>query len=298
MAPLLHSSWREFLGNDQIEVVLLATPPALHAELAIAALAAGKHVLVETPMSLNLVEADAIIAASLRTGRSVSVTQTRRWDDDFRTAWQALASGELGRPVAIKFINWHYNPRVPRGAAISGKAPPAENDFPGLVPLHWRDHKATGGGVLWEFGIHCFDQLLQLAGRPPESVYGRLFSTSADALADDGFLAIVHFPDGLVAHIEVNRAAPAPLSTGWVIAGDRGSYSEFSQYTPNPDGEIVDLPVPPLPGEADEFYTLVTRQLRCGGPNPVPPQAARQALALLEAVRRSAQCGQVVGVEG
>ena len=58
-----HASWSEFLGDDEVELVLVAAPPALHAELTIAALAAGKHVLVETPLSLNLVEADAMIAA-------------------------------------------------------------------------------------------------------------------------------------------------------------------------------------------------------------------------------------------
>jgi len=296
-APFLHTSWSAFLANDEVELALLATPPALLAELAIEAMSAGKHVLIETPMCLNLAEADAIIAASLRTGRSVNVIQTRRWDDDFLTARQALASGELGRPLAIKYINWHYNPRFARDAAIPSAVAPAEADLPGLAPVHWRDHKSTGGGVLWEFGMPCFDQLLQLAGRLPETVYGRLFPAAADAPADDTFLAIVNFPDGLVAHIEVNRAAPAPLSTGWTIAGDAGSYSGFSQYTVNPDGEIIDVPVPPVSGEADELYTLLTRQLRCGGPKPVPPEAARHALALVEAVRRSARCGQAVDVE-
>src|SRR5205814_6481806 len=176
-------------------------PPAQHAELAISALAAGKHVAVETPVGINLAEADAIRAASGRTGRTVSVLQTRRWDDDFRTAREMLAGGILGRPRAIKFINWHYNPA--RSA-------------------DWREDAVTGGGVLWEFGIHCFDQLLQLAGRSPESVFARMYPTPA-ARADDAFLAIVNFAEGLVAHIEVDRLAPVPLQTGWTIVGERGS---------------------------------------------------------------------------
>jgi predicted dehydrogenase len=283
-----------------MELVLLATPPASHAELTIAALAAGKHVLIETPMCLNLAEADAIIAASQRTNRSVSVAQTRRWDDDYLTARQVLAGGELGRLLAIKYVNWHYNPRCLRDStnAAPGETLPADGDFPGLAPRHWRDHAATGGGALWEFGIHCFDQLLQLAGGPPKSVYARLFPTSAETLADDAFLAIVNFSDGLVAHIEVNCAAPAPLSTGWAIAGESGSYAGFIQYMPNRDGEVVDLPVPPVADEADEFYMLLARQLRSGGPNPAPPEVARQALAVIEAVRRSARCGEAVSVEG
>jgi scyllo-inositol 2-dehydrogenase (NADP+) len=293
----VYASWGEFLGNSDMELVLLATPPALHAELAIQAMAAGKQVVVETPMSLNLAEADAVMAASVRTGRSISVAQTRRWEDDYLTARQVLTGGELGRPLAIKYINWHYNPRHRHDSADSGKAP-ADDDLPGRPPRHWRDHKATGGGVLWEFGTHCFDQLLQLTGRVPKSVYARLsFPNSDEALSDDAFLAILSYEDGLVAHIEVNRAAGAPLATGWTIAGEAGSYFGFTQYTPNPDGEVADLPVPAICGDADEYYAQLARHLRCGDPNPVPPAEARQALAVIEAVRRSARSGEAVAVE-
>src|SRR5579872_4090138 len=123
-----HASWREFLRNDEIELVLLAVPPALHAELAIASLAAGKHVLVETPMCLNLAEADAMISASVRTGRSISVAHLRRWDEDFRTAQATLAAGELGTVRSIKLINWNYNPCRPGRVASGsrGAVDPAE----------------------------------------------------------------------------------------------------------------------------------------------------------------------------
>lgn len=291
-----YESWAEFLGNDEIEVALLATPPAFHAEQAIAALAAGKHVVIETPMCLNLAEADAIIAASRRTGRSVSVAHMRRWDDDYRTAKSLLAAGELGRPLAIKYINWHYNPAHKNNGPAGANSRPSTLRVADLVPGHWRDHSSTGGGVLWEFGIHYFDQLAQLVGRPAESVYGRVFPSSAGA-PDDSFLAIVNFSGGPVAHIEVSRVAAAPVSTGWTIAGDAGSFAGFTQFAPNPDGEVVDLPLSPVSGEADEFYALLARYLRGGGPNPVPPSAARLPIALVEAVRRSAKCGQAVPVE-
>jgi scyllo-inositol 2-dehydrogenase (NADP+) len=294
----MHDDWNHFLANEQIEVVLLATPPALHAELGIHALASGKHVLIEIPMCLSTFEADALIAAGRRSGRSISVAQTRRWDDDYRTAAHVLAGGELGRPMAIKFINWHYNPRARQSsgrAAVQGQSTGGDD---GLPPVHWRNHALTGGGVLWEFGTHCFDQLLQLAGRPVRSVFARTFPSSAGEPFDDGFLAVVGFPGNLTAHVEVHRAAPAPLSTGWTIAGDRGSYAGFTQYTPAPDGEVVDVPITPVAGEADEFYGHVARQIRAGGPNPVPPEEARAVIALIEAVRESARSGQVVVVNG
>lgn len=297
-----HASWSEFLRNDEVELVLVAAPPALHAELTIAALAAGKHVLIETPMCLNLAEADAIIAAAGRTGQSVCVAHMRRWDDDYCTARKALAAGDLGPAQAIKLINWQFNPRV-NGGRSNGAQRPTEHAVraeasPGadIASDNWRNAAATGGGVLWEFGIHYFDQLLQLAGQSVVSVYARSAPAISILSGEDTFLAIIVFSGGLVAHVEVSRIAPAPLSTGWMVAGTRGSYAGFTQYRPSPDGEVADLPLAALPCQADDFYEQVVRHLRCGEPNPVPAEEARRPIALIEAVRESARSGQVVSV--
>lgn len=287
----LHATWSDFLADDQIELVLLSSPPALHAELAIAALAAGKHVIIETPLCLNLVEADAIGAAAQRTGRQVAVAQTRRWSEDFRTAQAALATGELGKPRDVKFVNWQYNPpQMPAGGAgiLGSGSEPATSE--------WRRHTSTGGGLLWEFGVHYFDQLLVLAGRPAESVFACV-TPSAACDCDDAFLAVVSFSGGLTAHIEASRVAASPLATGWMIAGDRGSYAGLTQYCPNRAGEVVDMPLTPATAMADEFYGHVFGSLRNGDPNPVPLEQARQTIALIEAVRRSARTGQVATVE-
>jgi predicted dehydrogenase len=298
-----HASWSEFLSNDEVELVLIAAPPALHAELTIAALAAGKHVLIETPMGLNLVEADAVIAAAGRFGRSVSVAHLRRWDDDFRTARSTLAAGELGPVQAIKLINWQYNPRMSRKGSNSALNPTTDseqreaNPGTGIAADYWRDNAATGGGVLWEFGIHYFDQLLQLADGAVESVYARLAPAKSVLSQEDTFLAIISFSGGLVAHVEVSRTAPAPLSTGWMITGVLGSYAGFTHYSPTPDGEVVDLPLAALSHQADDFYEQLVRHLRLGDPNPVPAEEARRSLLLIEAIRESAGSGQVVSVK-
>jgi predicted dehydrogenase len=100
----------------------------------------------------------------------------------------------------------------------------------------------------------------------------------------------------LVAQIEVSRVAPAPLSTGWIIAGASASYAGFTRYRPNPDGEVVDLPVTPVRGEVDEFYAQLVRHVRFGEPNPVPAEEARDAIALISAARQSARTGQIVSI--
>jgi predicted dehydrogenase len=291
----LYGTWKEFLSDERIEVVLVATPPATHAELAIAAIAAGKHVVVETPLALSVVEVDAIIAAARRTGRSVSVAQTRRWDDDFCTARGIMQAGGIGRPSAIRFVSWQYNPRLNNGKTPGQTSQTGSGESDDIAD-HWRTHPATGGGVLWESGVHQFDQLLQLAGQPVTSVFGRLWAGGSTGIAENAFLAIVCFADGLTAQIEINRAAAAPHSTGWMIAGDAGSYGGFTHYQPTADGEIVDLPLTPCAAPADEFYRQLARHLRHGEPNPVPAGEVRATIALIEAVRNSANRGEAVHI--
>jgi len=127
-----------------------------------------------------------------------------------------------------------------------------------------------------------------------KSVFAQLSGDESAGGAENGFLAAIGFADGLTAHIEINRAAAAPLSTGWMITGDAGSYAGFTQYQPTGDGEVVDLPLVPAACHADEFYRGIARHLRYGEPNPVTAEAARATIALIEAVRTSARRGEVV----
>jgi scyllo-inositol 2-dehydrogenase (NADP+) len=290
------SSWNDLLADNAIELVLVATPPASHASLVIEALSAGKHVLVETPLCLDLPAADAILAAQERSGRSVIVAQTRRWDSDFLTARQCLASGALGRVLAVRQVSWQYN--LPARSAVAPTAHGSNEETGPLAPHDWRKHSTTGGGLLWESGAHALDQLLQLVGEPPASVSAELITGPEAREADDGFLVQASFPSGVRAHVEFNRAWPVTLQTGWVVVGSAGSYADGLLLTVTPDGEVVDQPLSPVKRELDELYAAVVRHIRDGEPNPAPAEQARQTVALIEAARRAAQCGRPVPVAG
>lgn len=288
-------TWGDLLRDEAVELVLVATPPASHAPLVIEALSAGKHVLVETPLCLDLPAADAILAAARRYARSVIVAQTRRWESDFLTARQCVESGALGRLLTVKQIRWQYNRRARPVAARHLRESAEESD---MLPAHdWRDHSSTGGGTLWEFGVHDFDQLLQLVGETPISVSAELFPDETTAVADDGFLSLLRFPSGVHAHLEVNRASPATLNTGWVLVGSEGSFSDGKLFTVSSDGEVIDQPLTPVKGEVDELYVAVVRHLREGAPNPMPAEQARRTVSLIEAARRAAQSRRPVPVD-
>lgn len=290
---IAHSApgWHDLLADARVELVLLATPPASHAPLAIEALAAGKHVLVETPLAITRTEADAVLAAARRAGRSVIVAQTRRWEPDFRAVLNE--SRRLGQLQIIKHINWHYAPVAPSRNPERAHA----TDSSRRQSIPWRDDPPSGGGPLWEFGIHHFDQLLQIAGELPSEISAELYRERGSRGAETGFLAILRFSSGLIAHLEVHQTAAFPLQTGWIVVGSEGCAANDRNFTVATDGEVIDVPLSPATDDAAAFHTAVVAHLRGTAPNPVPAEQARDTIALIEAVRRSAQTGRPANVE-
>lgn len=284
--------WRDLLRDPEIDLIWIAIPPAAHAGAAVAALHAGKHVVVEAPLCLTADEADAVLAAAARTGRVVSVAPTRHHDENFRAALAARREGVLGRVRSIRHLNWHFaGPR-----ARSNTAGPISASGRQSVS-HWRDDRSTGGGALWDFGAHLFDQLLQLTDERPVRIFAKLVPHSECPTVDVAFLVMIEFDGGLVASLDVNRASPAPVSTGWIIAGDAGAFSGGTQYLPTAEGEIVDLPQSCEPPENEDYLNAFFQLVRSGRPNPTSAEEARRCIVLVNAARRSAACGLPVPIE-
>lgn len=295
LAERCAKTWGDLLSDDRVELVLVATPPATHPALVMEALAAGKHLLVETPLALDLPSVDALLAASRRAARSIIVAHTRRWESPFLAARRCVAGGALGRLRLVKQIAWQYSP--PAGPTRDRAAAEAATSPHHFAPHDWRDHGSTGGGALWEFGVHAFDQLVQLVGERPLRVNAELYSGLRAGDPEDGFLALVHFPSGLRAQLEVHRASPASVQTGWIVVGSEGSFSDGTLLSVSSDGEVIDQPLPGMTGDADELYASVVRHLRAGGPNPVPPEEARLSIALVDAVSRAARTGRPAQID-
>ncbi|MFN0053761.1 MAG: Gfo/Idh/MocA family protein [Planctomycetales bacterium] len=295
LVPWLADSWQEVLRSPMVDAVLIASPPTTHAPLALEALAAGKHLLIETPLGMHRAEGEAILAAARRANRGAIVLHSRRWEDDFRRARSCLRAGQLGRPQVIKHISWQYHP-ADCGAAFNGVDPATSSRSRNNAPHDWRMHRVTGGGALWEFGVHRFDQLLLLADEMPGSLAVERLGPALPDQAEEGFLALARFPSGLHAHIEVHRGSPAPLQTGWIIAGDQGSYANGVHYSTTNEQEIVDVPLETPPADMDELYAQAIRHLRAGTPNPVSLEQGLQTIALIEAAHESLRRGERVMV--
>jgi predicted dehydrogenase len=196
------TDWRAAIERDDIDIVDVCTPGHLHSELAIAALEAGKHVLVEKPLANTLPESEAMVAAAetARAGGTVAMVGFNyRRVPALALARQLIADGRIGtvRQVRAAYLqDW-----------LADEA----------APMTWRLRRATAGsGVLGDLGSHVVDQVQFLLGEPVTTVSGtlRTFVTERAGASgpepvdvDDAAWATLGTASGAVAGVEVSRMA-------------------------------------------------------------------------------------------
>ncbi|MEN6346142.1 MAG: Gfo/Idh/MocA family oxidoreductase, partial [Armatimonadia bacterium] len=190
----------ELLADESLELIDLCTPPELHCEQALAALRAAKHVIVETPLALTVQDCDEMIQVAAETGRHLYCALNHRWFPAHRRAEEALAAGEIGRPLLGM-------------VAVLGDQRPLAADLP-----NWRDSwQQAAGTTLLESGYHAV-YLLQRFFGPTSAVTvttGKLSQpdSEAEVAADDTCLVALEMQSGALCNVVVTYAA----------AGDRWS---------------------------------------------------------------------------
>lgn len=194
-----YASYQEVLSDEKVEAVLIATPNDTHKELAIQAMEAGKHVVCEKPVAMNTEELDEILAAAQKTGRHFMVHQNRRWDPDFLIVQELYQNKQIGEVFQIE-------------SRVQGA-----NGIPG----DWRHLKEHGGGMVLDWGVHLFDQLLYLTGSPIEKMTADLSYILGDEV-DDGFHCLIVFENGLRAIVEVGTTNYSKLPR-WYVKGTEGT---------------------------------------------------------------------------
>jgi predicted dehydrogenase len=144
-----YDGWPALLADPEVDAVLVATPPADHARIAVAALEAGKHVLCEKPLGLDEASAADVIDTVERTGRVLVVDHVLRYNPILRALLRL--QHELLGPV--------------RRFCFENDA--SDED---LGPDHWFWDEGRSGGILVEHGVHFFDAATMLLGRPADGV--------------------------------------------------------------------------------------------------------------------------------
>ena len=271
------------LARGDLDLIVIPTPNATHYPLALQALEAGKHVVVDKPFTLTLAEAPSLTACAERAGRLLSVFHNRRWDSDFLTLQGLLGSGELG---AVHHFESHFDRYSPE------------------VRVRWREGEEPGSGLWYDLGPHLLDQALQLFGKPDALVLD-LARQRQGALTDDFFHAQLQYGEKrVILHASTLVPVPGPRFT---VHGNQGTYRKFGLDTqeaalkagqrppaawgldPQPGSLSVmvgGIPqtrtVPPVPGNYPAYYAGIRDAVLRGAPNPVPPGEAMGVMALIE----------------
>ena len=284
---------------EALDLVVVATPNRLHVPVARAALDAGVAVVVDKPLATSATEARALVRHARERGRMLTVFQNRRWDGDFLTLRQLVASGALGQVMRFetRFERWRPEPK----SGWKELADPAE-----------------GGGILLDLGTHLVDQAHVLLG-PATHVYAEIDRRRPGVVVeDDVFLALTH-ASGARTHAWLSAVA-AQGGPRFRALGTRAAWVKFGldvQETALRAGERprddtwgtepraswgrvgtddASSVVETLPGDYRRFYRAVVESLRQGAPPPVDPMDAVRVLGVLELARESARTGRVMAV--
>jgi predicted dehydrogenase len=294
-----YSDYRELLEQADIDAVTIALPNYLHAPVAIEALRARKHVLLEKPMALNAKEASKIIDTAAKMRRTIMVAQNLRFNRQTQLAKMVIQRGDVGELYHARCFWWRRN-GIPR------------------IGSWFTQRKFSGGGATADIGSHVIDLCLHLLGDfdvvsvsghthmrfgqrgVGETNWGKSEIDPAKPFdVDDYGIALLKFKSGRTVNFEVSWAACQPSDAreyGVDLLGTLGGLSLFPArlFRNGPNGyETTQLAALKIPHPEDRVHHFVNAVL--DGKKPmVPIEESLRVQQILDAIYTSAATGKEV----
>lgn len=194
-----YSNIEEMLKNADINVVMVSTPNPSHPEMVKAAAAAKKHVICEKPAAMSLAEFDEMVEVCRENGVLFTVHQQRRWDKDYRIMKEVYDKKLVGDMYIIKSQLYGVNGNM----------------------HDWHVYPEMGGGMLYDWGVHLIDQMLDMVQSKIISLYADVQNVINEKV-DDYFKILMKFENGITAEIELGTYYLTP-KRAWFIGGNKGS---------------------------------------------------------------------------
>ena len=286
--------YKKILERDDVDFVVICTPPFTHAEITVAALIAGKHVLVEKPMASSLEECDAMLEAAEKSGKILSVVAQNRFKPEFIKLKKTLESGLAGKILHAQ-VNSHWW----RGHAY--------------YDTWWRGTwDKEGGGCTLNHAVHHIDAMLWMTGLPLEVKAMTANVAHDNAEVEDLSIALLKFKSGALGQITssvvhhgqeqdiIFQCEKARISAPWKI------YASL----PREDGFPYSYPDQNTQNKIEEFYTGlrvkdygslyqaqiddVLTAIETGSNVLINGEDGRKTLELITAVYKSASSDQTV----
>lgn len=299
-----YSCIEEMLEKADIDVVMISTPNPSHLEMVEKCAAAGKHIICEKPAAMTVAQFDKMVEVTEANNVIFTVHQQRRWDKDYRIMKEVYDRNMVGDVYIIKSQLYGFNGNM----------------------HDWHVFPEMGGGMLYDWGVHLIDQMLDMVDSPIVSLYADLQNVINEKV-DDFFKIILKFKNGVTAEIELGTYYLTP-KRAWFIGGNTGSAMidgfagegrivRTSHLLENVPGKITMTAAgptrsfgPAAPGllveealpEADvaqrDYFVHFLKAFNKEEEIIVKPAQVRRVLAVMEAVRESAKTGNAIHFEG
>jgi scyllo-inositol 2-dehydrogenase (NADP+) len=286
---VVDGSPQALIESAEVDLVVIATPNETHFPLALAALHAGKHVVIDKPFAVTSYEAQTLITAAQERDLKLSVFHNRRWDGDFLTVADLISRGELGE---INYFESHFDRSRP------------------AIKQGWREKAKPGSGVFFDLGAHLIDQALQLFGLP-EAVTADIAIQREQAKVDDYFHVVLRYGrrrvvlhastlasaagtrftvHGSLGSLVVNgmdgqeaalKAGLAPDSGHW---GNNAATSSATLTKAN-EAHVINV----ASGAYPHFYKSMAAAIADDGSVPVDPRGALDVIRIIETAQLSSR---------
>ena len=300
---LVSRSTDDLVNDAEIDLIVVNLPDRYHFEFAKLCLEAGKHVVIEKPITQSVAHAEELIELASRRQRMLTVFQNRRWDGDFLTVCKVVKSRALGRLVEFES---HYD---------------RYRNF--IQPATWKERAEDGAGILFNLGSHMIDQAFVLFGMP-DAVTAQLRIVRTGGEVDDWYDIRLHYA-GLSVLLRASLLVKEP-GPRYILHGTNGS---FCKYGLDPQEEALKKGIEPnspgwgtesvewfgtlatenggvtksaklqtLPGNYSAFYDGVADCLENGAEPPVKPIEVLNVMRVIAAVQESSRLRTTVNLGG
>lgn len=260
-------------NNKDIDIVYVVLPNSMHADFSIRAARAGKHVICEKPMAMNVEECDAIIAACNKAGVKLSVGYRLHSEPYTQELMKIVQEERFGK---VNFVS--------ADAAYISRGNPGQ----------WRlDRKLSGGGALVNMGVYSIQSAIYGSGQNPSSVIAQEFSTRPAYFkdTDETITAQFEFPNGAVGNMFTSHNASinrhyTSFENGWVELEPANNYGPLSGRTSG--GGVLDFPHESQQKlQMDDF----AHHIMYGSVNKVPGEMGKRDMIIVEAIYQSIREG-------
>lgn len=284
LATELECDWNtdmnEVFERDDVDVVGVMTPSGTHADIAIKAVEAGKHVFTTKPMDIKLEKCDALTAAAEKAGVVLAVDFDCRYSEENLKLQHFISDGKLGKLILADLqMKWYRE----------------QSYYDTGFPAGWRKNAQYEGGSAANQGVHYIDLLQWFCG-PVAEVYGRSGTLGHQIETEDISVAMLTFKSGAWGVIETTTCSYPDLGTKIEITGQNGTVIwkgsvDMLKVKDNPELTMDDLP--PQPGPKNIIEDMIAA-ITEGKPVAVDGDEGRKSVEIFNAIYESSRTGKTV----